>query len=175
MKQSILFILSIYAGFAFGSSFTDDAEKLGKVEYMVHEGTLIAAFDYVDKTTLRKFEDYDFTVESAPCSVLGDYYTPEDDNNTVYTIKVGEKGFTFMCRAVNTMKDDHRRLYMLGSVYDCMSRPFDYNTSELPEYQYFGSMCVDQNREKFAKKIDYSYLEIFHPEKYYKLLAQNTH
>jgi len=174
MKHTLLFILATLSNFAVASPFANDAEKLSTVKYMIHEGTIIAEFDYANVDTLRNFEDYDFTIESAPCSVLGDYYTASDDNNTVYTIKVGDKDFRFMCRAVSGMDNEKRRLYMLGSVYDCMSRPFNFSDSELAEYQYFGSMCEKTNREKFAKIVDYSYLELFHPDKYFKLLAQNT-
>jgi len=174
MKQTLIFILAIFSGFSHANPVMTDAEKLSSVKYLVSDGTLVAEFDYVNSEQLKAFEDYDFTVESAPCTVLGDYYSSTDDNNTVYTVKVESKDFRFMCRAVVGMKENERRLYMVGSVYDCMSRPFDFSQSKVADYKYFGSMCENDNRSKFIKTVDYSYLELFHPEKYFKIIAYNT-
>lgn len=172
MKQFLLLTLAFFSTFCFAS---DEAEKFREVKYMIHEGTLLAEFDYSNPETLKTFEEYDFTVESAPCTVLGSYYDSQDDNNTIYTIKVGDKDFKFMCRSVSGMKPTERRLYMLGSVHDCITRPFNYSNSNIDDYKYFGSMCEDSNRKSYQRKVDYSYLELFHPDKYYRLLASNSH
>lgn len=150
-----------------------DLEKFQGLPYLVNQSTLISKLDYVSDNELKDFEAYDFTVESAPCTVLGDYYTKDDANNTVYSIVVNEQKFQFMCRQVVGMnKAEFRRLYMLGSNYDCLSRPFDYSTSEIPEYKKLGDMCKKETRSNFIKNIDYAYLENFHPNKFY-LLSRN--
>lgn len=174
MKQTLIFLIAIFSGFSYANPVMTDAEKLGGVKYLVNDGTLIAEFDYVSPEQLKVFEDYDFTVESAPCTVLGDYYSADDDNNTVYTVKVESKDFRFMCRSVVGMKETERRLYMIGSVYDCMSRPFDFSQSKVEDYKHFGAMCENSNRSQYIKTVDYSYLELFHPEKYFKIIAFNT-
>lgn len=172
MKQILLFSLVFFSALCVADS-KDEADKFRNVKYMIHEGTLLSDFDYVDQKTLKTFEDYDFTVESSPCTVLGDYYSSTDDNNTIYTVKIGDKDFKFMCRSVVGMQENERRLYMLGSVYDCLNRSFDYSRSNIEDYKYFGSMCKDENRQVYQKKVDFSYLELFYPEKYYKVLAAN--
>lgn len=174
MKQTLIFILAIFSSFTYANPVLSDAEKISAVKYLVSDGTLVAEFDYVNPEKLKTFEDYDFTVESAPCTVLGDYYSADDDNNTIYTVKVESKDFKFMCRTVVGMKDNERRLYMVGSVYDCMSRPFDFSQSTIDDYKYFGSMCEDSNRSKYIQIVDHQYLELFHPDKYFKLVAYNS-
>lgn len=150
-------------------AFENEAEKFKALQYMTHENTLIVETDYASENLMKTFEEYDFTVESSPCNVLGDYYSIEDDSNTIYTIKIDKTSFQFMCRQVNGMKEDHRRLYLIGSTHDCISRPFDYATSEIEDYQYLGSLCKKEKRAK--QNIDFVYLELFHPAKYYQVLA----
>ncbi len=174
MKQFLILILALFSAYSLADSNTNEFEKFKSVKFMIYEGTLLTELDYKSADTLRSFEDYDFTVESSPCTVLGDYYDAKDDNNTIYTVKVGEKDFRFMCRSVNGMKEDNRRLYMLGSVHDCLNRSFDYSKSHIDDYKYFGSMCQNENRKLYQAKVDYSYLELFHPDKYYRLLALNV-
>ena len=178
MKSLILFFISFIITNSYASAeqpvkIKTDLEKFNGLPYLINQGTLVSKLDYISSTELKPFEDYDFTVESAPCTVLGDNYTEKDATNTIYSIVIDEQKFQFMCRQVVGMKDpEFRRLYMLGSNYDCLSRPFDFTQSEIEEYKKLGDLCKGHSREVVVKNVDYAYLELFHPEKYY-LLSKN--
>lgn len=161
----LILILSATESF----SFELENDKVNSSEFMVYDNTLILKSDYSASTVMKTFEEYDYTVESSPCNVLGDYYSKDDDSNTIYTIKIGDNKFQFMCRQLKNMSEEKRRLYLLGSTYDCISRPFDYSTSELDDFKYLSSLC--DKKLKNVAKIDYNYLELFHPTKYYQTLA----
>lgn len=162
---TIIFSLNAYSS---DLNFFENV-KYSKLNYMVNENTLILQSDYLNEQSLKPFESYDFSIESSPCTVLGDYYEKEDDSNTIYTIKVNEKDFKFMCRAVTGMEDNQRRLYLLGSSFECINRPFDFSESKIEDYQYLGSLCKKDKRIK--NEVDYAYLELFHPAKYYQIIA----
>ncbi len=171
MKLFKLFISTLSLVFM-SNSFAGEINELNKfssLKYMSFMNTLVTEKDYVSENKLKDFESYDFTVESSPCTVLGDYYSETDDSNTIYTIKIDEQDFRFMCRQVLGMKDNHRRLYLLGSTYECLTRPFDYSNSDIDDFKYLASLCKKDIREN--KNIDYAYLELFHSEKYYQVLA----
>lgn len=170
--KTLLTLLTIIVSFNAQSSEPIYKEKVkySKLNYMTHNNTLILQTDYIKEDTLKNFEDYDFSVESSPCVVLGDYYSQEDDANTIYTIKVNQQDFKFMCRTVSGMNEEHRRLYLLGSTFDCVNRPFDFSKSDVDDYKYLGSLCEKEN--KLKSNVDYAYLELFHPTKYYHLLAK---
>lgn len=149
-----------------------DAEKFSSVQYTVFKKTLFTQYDYKPDESIKAFEEYDFTVESAPCTAIGESYSVDDDDNTIYTIEVSNKSFQFMCRKVAKMDGkEMRRLYLIGSAYDCVSRSFDYSTSPVEQYRALGESCKKENRESVQKVVDYSYLEAFHPSKYFSLLS----
>lgn len=171
MKISLTLLTIVLSFNVYASEIISEKVKYSNLNYMTHNNTLILQTDYVEDKSLKLFESYDFSVESSPCTVLGDYYSKEDDSNTIYTIKVNDQDFKFMCRTVSGMEDYQRRLYLLGSTFDCISRPFDYSTSKIEDYRYLGSLC--KKEEKIKYNVDYSYLALFHPTKYYQLLAKN--
>lgn len=170
MKILLTLLTIIFSLNAYSSDLTF-LEKVtySNLDYMTHDNTLIVKSDYLSEQSLKTFESYDFSIESSPCTVLGDYYDKEDDSNTIYTIKVNDKDFKFMCRAVSGMEENQRRLYLLGSSFECINRPFDFSESKIEDYQYLGSLCSKENR--INNKIDYVYLEKFHPSKYYQIIA----
>lgn len=166
------FFIALFGAFeiAFAGSVPTDSDKFSTLRYTVYSGTLITEEDYLTNTELKPFEAYDFTVESAPCTALGEYYSKDDANNTIYSLEVGAHTFQFMCRQVSGMgKESYRRLYMLGSSYDCHNRPFDFSKSALSEYRELGKLCSNDNRQEVRQMIEYAYLQTFHPTKFYML------
>lgn len=107
----------------------------GKKVYMK---TLYVQSDFKTDGSKRNFYEYDFTKESAPCTVLREY----SPRNYLYTVGEKEDTLTFECRPYYGYElPNERRLYLLGSVKDCQDRTWDYKAPVLNSFESTLNMC----------------------------------
>jgi hypothetical protein len=109
------------------------------------------ASDFDSNGLLRKFEDYDFNQESAPCTVLENplaiqpHPTLDFDEGLVKVYKEGKVGI-FICRPVTEQGDRYRqlRLFLAASAYDCKTRAGKFYTYASKAREKYEQMCRPQ-------------------------------
>lgn len=133
----VLVLLVGCSSFGGGGYYSDVAPTVESVSeaggVQVYGGTAYLASDFKPSGELRAFGDYDFMVESAPCTVLP-VYRPGDE-----WFKVG--GGLYQCRANIS---DGKRLLLAGSPPDCDSRTWDMRMSLMPTSRKAGYLCARQ-------------------------------
>ena len=106
----------------------DSVDAAGGVQ--IYKGTAYLSSDFKADGSLRAFGDYDFMVESAPCTVLPIYRWW--DEWFVVDVEL------YQCRANIA---DGKRLLLAGSAPDCDSRTWDMRMSLMPTSKKAGHLC----------------------------------
>ena len=166
MKKNILLMLlsgSVLLGLAGCSGIVVDREpSLSSLKWSdgkkVYLKTLYVKSDFKTDGTKRTFNEYDFTKESSPCTVLREY----SPRSYLYTVEKDKKSITFECRAYYGYDaPDERRLYLIGSMKDCQDRTWDYKAQVLDNYVNTKAMCNYPKRTKENNDIESLYKSWF--------------
>lgn len=86
--------------------------------------TLFNLNDFNKDGSARTFNEYDFSSESAPCTVMGENFTGVNiqKSQKFYEVEKGSKKFLFNCRSQAGSTYSKMRLYLIGSSADCIQR-----------------------------------------------------
>jgi len=102
----------------------DSVEAAGGVQ--IYKGTAYLPSDFKPSGELRAFGDYDFMVESAPCTAAGNGLNPGANDSAAFILRHPDIGggsdFVYSCRSSLPHKRGNR-LLMVGSAYDCADTP----------------------------------------------------
>jgi len=150
------------AGLKYDSNYYTDVEPTPEsisqtdAQRQIYKKTLYLPTDFKADGTLRTISEYDFSQETAPCTVISAYkerpvYRQEFFNVTAE--KDGEKmEFLFECRSRHSVGNQHEhRLFMVGSYEECSKRSWDYRGSVVPLYQDLGKQCANGFETKTNK------------------------
>lgn len=152
MKQKIRILSALaLAVLASGCSTVDNhlskhVEKeptLGSLKWSSNDSkiylrTMYVQADFNENGDKRLFADYDYTMESSPCTTISKY----SPRTNIYSFQHKGESLSFECRPYfNYDKPDERRLYLLGSTRDCEDRQFDYKIPVLDSGENTLEMC----------------------------------
>lgn len=105
----------------------------------VYKKTIYLASDFHENGSLKMLSEYDFSKESAPCTVLSAYQEPAVYRESFYKLNQGNERYNFTCKSMNNGSE--YRLFHVGSLPECKSRAADLRTSMIKEARDRGYMC----------------------------------
>lgn len=150
------------AGGYIGSEPTLKAVQAAPDQKLVYRETLYTLSDFQPDGKLKSFTDYDFTVETAPCTVLGGSYSVKTlQREESYSVR-GSDGIahTFICRNVGAPGEF--RLMLGGSTVDCESRRWRPEHSMLSVERKRTSQCLQMGaRTAHNDEVEARYLKSF--------------
>lgn len=125
-----------------GSEPTLESVKASPDQKQVYRETLYTLNDFLPDGRLKSFTDYDFTAETAPCTVLGaSYVVKTRQREESYTVKGSDQvAHTFTCRNVGAPGEF--RLMLSGSMIDCESRTWRPEHSMLGVERARAAQCL---------------------------------
>lgn len=168
MKQSVkIFSMMTLAILASGCSsisnhFASHVEKeptLNGLKWSSNESkvylrTMYVQADFKTDGSRRDFQDYDFTKESAPCTVIKKY----SPRTNLYTFEHDKKTISFECRPYFSYdQPDLRRLYLIGSEKDCSDRTWDYQAPVLDSYTDVRNVCNTVKQTQYQIDVQKNY------------------
>ncbi len=144
-------------------TFESISQSNGK---QIYKNTVFYKEDFKSDGTLKNINDYNYALESSPCTVLENKYVEQGlYDRQYYIVKKDNKDFKFVCQFNNSKYTrDERRLYLVGSFEECKSRTFDYNVSILNgEIKSLGKQCNPNKtiKTKFNYEIEMSFNESY--------------
>ena len=121
---------------------TLETVKASPNQSQVYRNTLFTVSDFRADGSLKTFVDYDFTKESAPCTVLGSgYNSPAIQREESYTVKGNDNvSHTFICRNVGGPSEF--RLVLAASNMDCKTRSWDPTHSVIQKEHLRAPECL---------------------------------
>ncbi|EKF7416910.1 hypothetical protein EFK68_03855 [Pseudomonas aeruginosa] len=69
----------------------------------IYQNTIYTKDDFLESGALKKFYDYDFAKEDAPCTVLGETYS---QSASTYEVEIGGEAFVFVCKTTGYLRSD---------------------------------------------------------------------
>ena len=119
-----------------------------KDSVQLYKRTAYLESDFKQDGTLRKFNEYDYSVESSPCTVLPGAKVRPKNQDVFYTLKTEKNGqnveFLFECRArLSSRPAAEHRLFLIGSYADCKTRAWNYKDSLMTEYRQISNTCAN--------------------------------
>jgi hypothetical protein len=125
----------------------------------IYLGTLIKPSDFKADGSPKKLADYDFTAETAPCTVLGQ--APNYGKSpSVAVVKKGDQSFYFICRGVSSRELEQKRLYLAGTKTECLSRYESYVRHPVQELEKAGSLCGGMTQSSPPSRTEVAYKEV---------------
>lgn len=122
-------------------------------DYKIYLRTMYVQADFNENGDKRLFADYDYTMESSPCTTISKY----SPRTNIYSFQNKGETLTFECRAYfNYDQPDARRLYLLGSQKDCEDRQFDYKIAVVDSGQDNLAVC-DKLHPEASEKVQHRY------------------
>lgn len=115
--------------------------------------TMYVQADFNENGDKRLFADYDYTMESSPCTTISKY----SPRTNIYSFQHKGESLSFECRPYFSYdRPDERRLYLLGSTRDCEDRQFDYKIVVVDSGENTLAMC-DKLHPEASEKIETRY------------------
>lgn len=122
--------------------------KWSSNDYKIYLRTMYVQADFNENGDKRLFADYDYTMESSPCTTISKY----SPRTNIYSFQNKGEALTFECRPYfGYDQPDSRRLYLLGSTRDCADRQFDYKIAVVDSGENTLSVCDKQHPEASEK------------------------
>lgn len=127
--------------------------KWSSNDYKIYLRTMYVQADFNENGDKRLFADYDYTMESSPCTTISKY----SPRTNIYSFQHKGEALTFECRPYfGYDQPDSRRLYLLGSPRDCQDRQFDYKIAVVDSGQDTLAVC-DKLHPEASEKVQQRY------------------
>jgi len=136
------------------------AQTVG-VDGQIYLGTLIKASDFKADGTAKVLADYDFTTESAPCTVLNAKAPHFGTDPSVAVVKKDGKEFYFICRGVTKIDMEEKRLFLAGTKAECLTRYESYIRHPVKELETAGSLCGGTTQSSALSRTEVAYKQVF--------------
>lgn len=163
MKLLVAFLVVVLSGCATpsGEPSLQDVMESSR-GFVVYNKTGYFESDFRDGGILRTIKEYDYAVESSPCTVLGEVYVALQYNDGFYRVSDKEgRALIFQCRR---MSFDHKvnRLFLVGSAADCSTRTRNYGSTFFSGSRHYAKFCSQKQPTKHAREIHTTYTQMFH-------------
>lgn len=127
----------------------------------IYLGTLIKSSDFKADGTAKVLADYDFTTETAPCTVLSPDAKNFGKDASVSVVKKDGKSFYFICRGVTKIDLEEKRLFLAGTKAECLTRYETYIRHPNKDLEAAGSLCGGLIQSSPLSRTEVAYKEVF--------------
>jgi hypothetical protein len=136
------------------------AQSVG-VDGQIYHGTLIKSTDFKADGTPKMLADYDFTTETAPCTVLNPNAKNPGKEPSVAKVNGDGKTFYFICRGVSSRDLEEKRLYLAGTKAECLTRYESYIRHPVADLETAGGLCGGMTQSSALSRTEVAYKAVF--------------
>lgn len=119
----------------------------------LYKGSLFVATDFKADGSARQLVDYNYSTESAPCTVI-DPDRLQADENGAYRLDRDGHEFIFICRAEHRDSPSERRLFLAGTHKECLTHTDSYAPRPAEILEGARELCKGVTQSSSASKVE---------------------